>query len=70
MTALGLVVAVPAVLGYNWLIRRNKVIAEQLGTFATDLHAYLVSNGALKPQLVAVKTAPAPAVKAPTATKA
>ena len=70
MIALGLVVAVPAVLGYNWLIRRNKVIAEQLGTFATDLHAYLVSNGALKPQLVAVKTAPAPAVKAPTATKA
>ena len=70
MTALGLVVAVPAVLGYNWLVRRNKVVSEQLGTFATDLHAYLVSNGALKPQLVAVKTAPAPAVKAPTATKA
>ena len=70
MTALGLVVAVPAVLGYNWLVRRNKVVAEQLGTFATDLHAYMVSNGALKPQLVAVKAAPAPAVKAPTATKA
>ena len=30
MTALGLAVAVPAVLGYNWLIRRNKVVAEQL----------------------------------------
>ena len=70
MTALGLVVAVPAVLGYNWLVRRNKVVAEQLGTFSTDLHAYMVSNGALKPQLVAVKTAPAAAVKAPTATKA
>ena len=70
MTALGLVVAVPAVLGYNWLVRRNKVVAEQLGTFSTDLHAYMVSNGALKPQLAAVKAAPAPAVKAPTATKA
>jgi biopolymer transport protein ExbB len=70
MTALGLVVAVPAVLGYNWLIRRNKVIAEQIGTFSTDLHAYMVSNGALKPQITAVKVAPAPAVKAPTATKA
>ena len=70
MTALGLVVAVPAVLGYNWLVRRNKVVAEQLGTFATDLHAYMVSNGALKPQIAAVKAAPAAAVKAPTATKA
>ena len=69
MTALGLIVAVPAVLGYNWLIRRNKVVAEQIGAFATDLHAYLVSNGALKPQIAAVKTAPA-AVKAPTATPA
>ena len=68
MTALGLAVAVPAVLGYNWLVRRNKVVSEQLGTFATDLHAYLVSNGALKPQIAAVKTAPAPAVKAPSAT--
>ena len=25
MTAIGLAVAVPAVLGYNWLVRRNKV---------------------------------------------
>src|SRR6201995_1305628 len=70
MTALGLVTAVPAVLGYNWLVRRNKGVAEQLGTCATALHAYLVSNGALKPQIAVVKTAPAAAVKAPTATKA
>jgi biopolymer transport protein ExbB len=67
MTALGLIVAVPAVLGYNWLIRRNKVVAEQISAFATDLHAYMVSNGALRPQIASVKTAPA-AVKAPTAT--
>jgi biopolymer transport protein ExbB len=71
MTAVGLVVAVPAVMGYNWLVRRNKVVAEQIGTFATDLHGYMVSNGALKPaSLVAVKTAPAPAVKPVTVTKA
>jgi biopolymer transport protein ExbB len=63
MTALGLAVAVPAVLGYNWLIRRNKVVSEQINAFSTDLHAYMVSNGALKPQLASVKAAPAPAAK-------
>jgi biopolymer transport protein ExbB len=63
MTAIGLVVAVPAVLGYNWLIRRNKVIAEQLSNFSTDLHGYMVSNGAVRPQLAAVKTAPTPPLK-------
>ncbi|MBO9376031.1 MotA/TolQ/ExbB proton channel family protein [Sphingomonas histidinilytica] len=62
MTALGLAVAVPAVLGYNWLIRRNKVVAEQLSAFATDLHGYMVSAGAVKPATLA-KAAPAPAVK-------
>jgi len=62
MTALGLAVAVPAVLGYNWLIRRNKVVAEQLAAFATDLHGYMVSAGAVRP-VVASKAAAAPAVK-------
>ena len=61
MTALGLAVAVPAVLAYNWLIRRNKVIAEELGAFATDLHGYMVSGGAVKPEMV--RAAPAAAVK-------
>jgi biopolymer transport protein ExbB len=66
MTAIGLVVAVPAVMGYNWLIRRNKVIAEQLFAFSTDLHGYLVSNGALKPIPARASVAPAakPAPKA------
>jgi biopolymer transport protein ExbB len=63
MTALGLAVAVPAVLGYNWLIRRNKVVSEQIGNFSNDLHGYLVSNGAVRPQLTAVKTAPTPPLK-------
>jgi len=63
MTALGLVVAVPAVLGYNWLVRRNKVVAEQLASFSTDLHGYMVSNGALRPALASAKTAPTPPLK-------
>ncbi|MES2825015.1 MAG: MotA/TolQ/ExbB proton channel family protein [Pseudomonadota bacterium] len=42
MTAIGLAVAVPAVFFYNWLIRRNKVTAENLHHFAADVHAYLV----------------------------
>ena len=61
MTALGLAVAVPAVLAYNWLIRRNKVIAEEIGAFATDLHGYMVSGGAVKPEMV--RAASAAAVK-------
>ncbi len=49
MTALGLAVAVPAVLGYNWLIRRNKTIIEGLTAFANDVHGYMVSGGAVRP---------------------
>ncbi|HMU67552.1 MAG TPA: MotA/TolQ/ExbB proton channel family protein [Cellvibrionaceae bacterium] len=41
MTAVGLAVAVPAVLGYNWLTRRNKLAIEQLNSFGSDVHAYL-----------------------------
>src|SRR5262249_46360246 len=44
MTALGLFVAVPAVMGYNWLLRRNKDISEKLKYFTADLHSYLVSG--------------------------
>jgi biopolymer transport protein ExbB len=46
MTAIGLAVAVPAVLGYNWLLRRNKAILDQLRYFTNDLYATLVSGGA------------------------
>jgi len=53
MTALGLVVAVPAVLAYNWLIRRNKSIMEDLAAFTNDLHGYLMSAGAVKPRMAA-----------------
>jgi biopolymer transport protein ExbB len=44
MTAIGLFVAVPAVLCYNFLVRRNKVIQEKLRGFAGDLQTYLISK--------------------------
>lgn len=44
MTALGLATAVPAVLGYNWLVRRNKSAAEQVRGFASDVHSLLISG--------------------------
>jgi len=67
MTALGLAVAVPAVLAYNWLQRRNKAIAEDLSGFNNDLLGYMVSNGAVRP----VVAAPAAAAAAkPVAAKA
>ena len=44
MTALGLAVAIPAVLGYNALVRGNKSILIRLNSFAHDLHAYHVTG--------------------------
>ena len=43
MTAIGLAVAVPAVLGYNWIVRRNKSAMERVRGFGADLHAVLLS---------------------------
>jgi biopolymer transport protein ExbB len=51
MTALGLAVAVPAVLAYNWLTRRNKMIVEELARFSNDLHGYMMSGGVVRPQV-------------------
>jgi biopolymer transport protein ExbB len=42
MTAIGLAVAVPAVLGYNWLVRRNKALVEEVHAFGAELHAVLL----------------------------
>ena len=42
MTALGLAVAVPAVLGYNWLVRRNRVAMHSAKGFGSDLHTLLL----------------------------
>jgi len=44
MTAIGLAVAVPAVLGYNWLVRRNKAVMEEVNAFGSDLHAVLLAS--------------------------
>jgi biopolymer transport protein ExbB len=44
MTAFGLLVAVPAVLGYNWLVRRNKSAMEEVRSFSADVHSVLISG--------------------------
>jgi biopolymer transport protein ExbB len=44
MTAIGLAVAVPAVLGYNWLVRRNKASLDEIRAFGIDLHAVLLGG--------------------------
>ena len=70
MTALGLAVAVPAVLAYNWLQRRNKGIAEDLSAFSNDVLGYLASGGAVRPAMssrAAPAAKPVAAAKAPTA---
>jgi biopolymer transport protein ExbB len=67
MTAIGLFVAVPAVMGYNWLLRRNRNILEKMKYFAADVHTYLVGGARFDtaaPLLRAVTTArPSPAPK-------
>ena len=63
MTALGLIVAVPAVLAYNYLQARNKRIAELLTGFSTDVLANITSKGVVRPVVVTspAKVAPKPA---------
>jgi biopolymer transport protein ExbB len=67
MTAIGLLVAVPAVLAYNYLQARNKRVAEMLSSFSNDLLANINSKGVVKPAVVApARAAPAaPAKPAP-----
>jgi biopolymer transport protein ExbB len=67
MTAIGLLVAVPAVFAYNFLQNRNKKISAMLSGFSTELLANLASNGAVKPPVAAAKAAPAAAKPAPKA---
>ena len=61
MTALGLAVAVPAVLGYNWLIRRNKDVVEKLNNFVADVHGALMSGS----RIAVPVSAAAPVATAP-----
>jgi biopolymer transport protein ExbB len=44
LTAVGLAVAVPAVMGYNWLVRRNKAVLDEARAFAGDLQNVLLSG--------------------------
>jgi biopolymer transport protein ExbB len=46
MTAIGLAVAVPAVFGYNWLIRRNRLALESVRSFGTRMHTLLMAESA------------------------
>jgi biopolymer transport protein ExbB len=48
MTAIGLAVAVPAVLGYNWLVRRNKAAMDDVRAFGNDLHSVLLAGASKK----------------------
>ncbi|MDP4573654.1 MotA/TolQ/ExbB proton channel family protein [Qipengyuania sp. G39] len=68
MTAIGLLVAVPAVFAYNWLQSRNRRIAEMLNGFSTDLLANINSNGTVKPVTTTAAARPSTA-KAASATK-
>jgi biopolymer transport protein ExbB len=70
MTAIGLLVAVPAVFAFNWLQSRNRKIAAMLSTFSTDLLAYMNSNGAVKPTVTAAPATKPAAKPAAPATKA
>ena len=58
MTAFGLAVAVPAVLGYNWLVRRNKTAMERVRAFGSDIHSVLLGGGTTR---VVAPTTVAPA---------
>jgi biopolymer transport protein ExbB len=60
MTAIGLFVAVPAVLGYNVLLRRNRNLQEAVSHFTHELHAYLISGAKMG---LGMEKAPSPAVK-------
>ena len=59
MTAFGLAVAIPAVLGYNALSRANKTVLAKLDRFAHDLHAYFVTGARVGQQAAA----PAPVLR-------
>ena len=73
MTAIGLMVAVPAVFAYNWLQSRNRRIADLMSGFSTDLLANINSGGAIKPAVMtatSTQTAGKAAARPATATTA
>ncbi len=58
MTAIGLAVAVPAVLGYNFLVRRNKTVMERVRNFGAQLHTVVLAGGSRRAVRTAGATAP------------
>jgi biopolymer transport protein ExbB len=49
MTAMGLAVAVPAVLAYNWMVRRNKLVMDRVRRFSSELLAALIAGAGVAP---------------------
>ncbi|HWK48898.1 MAG TPA: MotA/TolQ/ExbB proton channel family protein [Steroidobacter sp.] len=64
MTAIGLAVAIPAVLGYNFIVRRNRVTLAQLDAFAHDLFTFLGTGAKIESQAPAAITSVKPAAQA------
>ncbi|MGQ0501730.1 MAG: MotA/TolQ/ExbB proton channel family protein [Panacagrimonas sp.] len=58
MTAIGLAVAIPAVLGYNFLVRANRMTLSRLDSFAHDLFAFLTTGAKIDSQMSAANVAP------------
>jgi biopolymer transport protein ExbB len=68
MTGIGLAVALPAVMGYNWLTRSNRVLTAKLDAFAFELLTFLTMGRSLqatqgqgrnlRPSTVALSTVP------------
>lgn len=63
MTALGLAVAIPAVLAYNFTVRRNRMVLAQLDSFAHDLYAFLTTGSHVNDVAVVAPARPAAAVR-------
>ncbi|MDP3822182.1 MAG: MotA/TolQ/ExbB proton channel family protein [Burkholderiales bacterium] len=63
MTGLGLAVAIPAVMGYNWLTRSNRVMAAKLDAFAYELHTFVSMGQALGHSGSAPEAPPAASVR-------
>jgi biopolymer transport protein ExbB len=70
MTAIGLGVAVPAVLAFNWLQGRNKQISEEMLHFVNSIQGWMSSGGRVKPVVARAAGAKAPAKPAAAPAKA
>ena len=59
MTALGLAVAIPAVLAYNAFVRSNRLVLAKLDSYAHDLYAVLTTGSSIADQGTVVPFKPA-----------